>query len=146
MADFSHVIDNIINTEIKESPLNGYGLFATNKIMKDQVLCILDGQYLNYSFVKKVMEKLENNEEAQNAVKFKELEWNQINNDLLLVRNYPTKYRFINHYRIPNLRILKNPLRVIALEDINIGEELLLDYREEELGDEYLLDHGLTYL
>lgn len=142
--DFSKVIDNIKNTIIKKSEVHGYGLFATKLIKEGQVLCILDGQYLNYSFVKKTIKTLE--KESSSKEKLRTLEWNQITNNLLLVRPYATKYRFINHSRIPNVRVLQNPIRVISIKNIYEGEELLLDYREEELGDEYLLDHGMSYL
>ena len=128
--DFSKIIDNIKNTEIKKSKIHGNGLYATKKIKKDTVLCILDGQFISYETAKKDLE----------------LEWNQINNDIVLVRIYPTKYRFINHSRNPNLRLFREPLRVVSISDIEIGEELSLDYREEELGDQYLLDKGLGYL
>lgn len=146
MKDFSHIIDNIPNTEIKKSKLHGYGLFTNTKIKEGEVLCILDGQYINYDFVKHITKTIEDRKDIKDCIDIKTLEWNQINSNLLLVRNHPTKYRFINHYRVPNLRLLQNPLRVTAIKDIEVGEELLLDYREEDLGDSYLLDHGLTYL
>jgi uncharacterized protein len=38
--------------------------------------------------------------------------------------------RFINHSTFPNLRTFEEPDMVIALRDIEIGEELLEDYRE----------------
>jgi len=135
-----NVIDNISNTVIKKSDIHGEGLFSTNDITKNSVLCLLDGQYLSYTFVKKVQSKQTDKEGFLN------LEWNQINNDLLLVRIHPTKYRYINHSRNPNCRVLKEPMRLVAIKNISNGEELTLDYREEELGDEYLLDHGISYL
>ena len=57
-----------------------------------------------------------------------------------------TKYSFINHSRKPNLRIEKEGMILFTIKDIYCGEELLLDYREEPLREEYINGHGKTYL
>ena len=125
------VVDNIADTNIRESQVHGKGLFTNKAIKKGSVLCVLDGQVIEYNLYEK-------NELA--------IEWNAIENDFLLVRPYRTKYSYINHSRTPNLEVTSWPLKVIAIRDISEGEELLLDYRKEPLPQKYIESHGKTYL
>lgn len=140
------IVDNIKNTEIAKSDLHGNGLFATADINADEVLTTLDGQYISweqYKDINKQFDKDFNDEKLKDTIF---MEWNAINKDLLLVRAFRTKYSFINHSRTPNAIILQNPLRVATLSNIKKGEEILLDYRKEDLSDEYINGHGKTYL
>ncbi|MBT1074264.1 SET domain-containing protein-lysine N-methyltransferase [Geobacter grbiciae] len=73
-------------------------------------------------------------------------EWNAVGCGVLLVRPFRTKYGFINHSRRPNLRLERDPLRIVAATEIGKGAELTLDYRNEPLPEEYLLTHGVKYL
>lgn len=125
------VIDNVRVSVIKESSVHGYGLFASDRIKAGEILGYLDGQEIPWALHQKY--------ELAN-------EWNALTPDRLLVRPYRTKYSFINHSRQPNLKLEKDPLRIVALTDISINEELTLDYRMEPLPEEYLRTHGQTYL
>lgn len=122
-------IDNIPNTEVRESTIHGRGLFATDRFASGAVLAALDGQFVPW--------------DEYRASSSMEDEWNAVDGGVLL-RTFRTKYFFINHSTRPNLKIESNPLRVVAREDIGGDTELTLDYREEPLPQEYL--DGQTYL
>ncbi len=139
---FDNIIDNIKSTYIKESCVHGFGLFASESIEANQCLGMLDGQYISWDLYQELSKSLmDNNVEATLF-----MEWNAIHKDLLLTRPFRTKYSYINHSRIPNVKIETSPLRVVTMRKIEKDEELLLDYRKEELNDEYLSGHGKTYL
>ncbi len=143
LADHSLVIDNIATGIIKKSPLHGYGLFAECDLAEDQIICVLDGQVMDWDFYDELV-KARNLSEVLTEAFF--MEWNALSPNTLLVRPFRTKYSFINHSRTPNLRISGWPLRVVAARTIEAGEELLLDYRKEPLRKEYLEGHGSTFL
>jgi SET domain-containing protein len=124
-------IDNLKNTYIQKSNVDGYGLFAHTKIDKNTILGYLDGQIIEWELHSKY-----------NLT----LEWNAIGNNKLLVRPYRTKYSYINHSREANLLIQYDPIRVIAKRDIVKDEELFLDYRLEPLSNEYIEKKGKFYL
>ncbi len=125
------VIDNLVDSEIKLSSLHGLGLFATKGVEKNAVLGHLDGQIVPW---------------AQHQKYKRTLEWNIVEEGALLVRPYRTKYSYINHHRSPNLALAYAPLRVVALRDIAVGEELTLDYRKEDLPADYIDAKGKYYL
>lgn len=125
------VIDNLKCTVIKPSNIHGNGLFATEAITLGAELGELDGQVIPESLHSKLRLTLE---------------WNAIDDNVLLVRPYRTKYSYINHSRTPNLKLAGSPLKVIALRSISEGEELTLDYRKEKLSTEYLHKKGIFYL
>ncbi len=129
MENLDNIVDNIANTKIEKSHLHGLGLFATAPINKGTILCVLDGQYV-----------------PATDYFYTVFEWNVISEDVLLIRPCRTKYSFINHSRTPNIAVTKNPLRVVAVQNIALGEELTLDYRNEPLSEAYLAGHGSTYL
>lgn len=137
------VIDNISHTEIKLSELHGLGLFAERKLSAGTKLATLDGQVVEYDFYYLVKDKLNIDPTADNYVF---MEWNSLPNKKLLARMFRTKYSYINHSRTPNCKLLGNPPELWTYQDIEIGEELTLDYRDEPLPDNYLTGHGSTYL
>ncbi len=139
---FAHILDNMNPTYIAQSTVHGNGLFAAAPLPKDHCLGTLDGQYIGWDLFHAICNKPEN--AALRDAFF--MEWNAITPELLLTRPFRTKYSFINHARTPNLVILQEPLRVVALRDIAQDEELFLDYRKESLHEEYLAGHGKTYL
>lgn len=126
------VIDNIPQTHFSESSVHGTGLFASEGFAAGEQLCELDGQRVPWSVYSR--------REGFSG------EWNATTNDILVIRPFRTRYYYINHSRTPNLQVLENPLRVVALQDIAAGGELLLDYRSEPLPEEYMQTHGSTYL
>lgn len=145
MSHINHalVIDNFPNTFIAPSHVHGYGLFAKTPLLKGSILGFLDGQIMAWDLYDKLIEERNLSSILKEAFF---MEWNCIAPDKLLVRPFRTKYSFINHSRFPNAQIEHFPLRVVALQDIDEGEELLIDYRREPLPEQYLQGHGKTFL
>lgn len=126
--------DTVMNMQpvyIDDSSVHGKGLFAQDKLQKGFTLGYLDGQVVDWSLVKQYSPKME---------------WNALTQDTLLIRPFRTCYGFINHSRKPNAEIRYNPMRVVVLKQINIGDEILLDYRKEPLPKEYIDMKGHLYL
>lgn len=141
-VDFSWVVDNISDTIIKESAVHGHGLWTEKQIAQGTTLGVLDGQVIPWALYNHLLAGRTDDSLLETCF----MEWNAISKDTLLVRGFRTKYSFINHSRQPNLILRENPLRVETLVDIPEGQELFLDYRKEDLSDEYLQGHGKTYL
>lgn len=144
VLDENNIIDNVKLGQIKESTIHGHGLFAISNIKKGTVLGFLDGQLFKKSDYYSLMDLVK--EDIYDVKNYLFMEWNAITEKILLVRAFRTKYSFINHSRTPNIKIYHNPIRLVAICDIDSGDELFLDYREEPLGKEYLEGHGKTYL
>jgi hypothetical protein len=123
------IVDNLLFSEIRPSTIHGDGLFATNNIIANSILGVLDGQLVPW--------------DEQFSTAF---EWNAISESQLLIRPLRTKYSYINHSRSPNLQLEYHPLRVTALKGIKADEELTLDYRKEPLPKTYQQGHGSGYL
>ncbi len=124
-----HNLNNKLNIGI--SAIHGFGVFCEENIHKKEVLFKLFGEKIN--------------------IKDRELssfkgEWNALSENLLLLREERTTYGFINHSKKPNCYINSSDLTINALRNIDIGEEILLDYREEPLPEKYKNGHGSTYL
>lgn len=125
------VVKNLKGVKIAPSTIHGHGLFATQNLLKGDILGQLDGQLISWELHEKL--KLT-------------YEWNALCGDNLLVRPYRTFYSYINHSRDPNLVITYNPIKVLVKKNITKGEELTIDYREEPLPEEYLSTKGRGYL
>lgn len=144
LAKQGMIIDNLVMTYIDHSDIHGQGLFAANAVRKGQVLGTLDGQSVPRDLIKRVIRTLPcHNTVAQSSCSLF-FEWNALDSGCLLVRPYRTKYSYINHSRTPNIEVSGN--QIVTLRDIRINEELTLDYRNEPLPDDYLAEHGATYL
>lgn len=139
-----YTLDNISFSKIDNSCIHGFGLFATEKILRSHILGTLDGQVVDWNQYELISRKLENDIGSYKNFIF--TEWNALDKSTLLVRPLRTKYSFINHSYEPNLEIKYNPIRVVAIKDILKGEEFTLDYTKEPLRREYLEGHGKTYL
>lgn len=124
------VIDNIPHTRVAPSAIHGRGLFAEIGFRSGQILGTLDGQVVRH---------------AEHPDAFDQ-EWNAITLDLLLVRAYPTKYRFINHSPAPNCHIDQRDMSIRALRDLEAGEELTLDYAAQPLPAAYLALERTAFL
>ncbi len=122
---------NISVGYIDYSSIHGLGLFANTSIKKSSVLGELDGQTVD-----KV--QLPMFRKANRHYGFDE--WTAISEDKLLVRPYRTKYGYLNHSREPNIEL--QGYLIVALRDIKKEDEMLVDYRKEHLGEEYLRSRG----
>jgi SET domain-containing protein len=129
------VVDNIRNTEIKKSEIHGYGLFATESIKSGSILCILDGQIVSWSSYDRIAATKPFDDYSCDLL----MEWNSLEQDVLLLRPFRTKYSFINHSRKPNVMLNKHPvITLVSVKDIREGEEITIDYRNEPLNDDYI--------
>jgi len=122
-----------LKLKIRDSRLHGKGVFTEYLIKKDEVIVELDGDIIS-------------TEELGDGSLYPSGEWNAIGDDLYLVRGDRTIYGFINHSRNPNAEISFADYKIRALRDIEIGEEITIDYRRESLSEAYLKGHGATYL
>lgn len=137
-------IDTIKNTFIKESHLHGFGLFATGAINNEQILYLFDGQIVSTRDYEKI--ELLMGEQMGAYKNYIFMECNYLDVNTRLVRNFRTKYSYINHSRSPNVEIKHHPMRLVSLKNIVVGEELTVDYRKENLSPEYLSKPSNQYL
>jgi len=140
-----NTINNIRQGYIAPSKIDGFGLFAKINIDKGDILCIFDGQTMSWEKYHEIKKNFSSNIKTPYE-QYIFMEWNALDEETLLVRPFRTKYSYINHARIPNVKIAKYPLRLIAIEDITKDAEITLDYRKEPLNYEYIKNHGSTYL
>jgi len=119
------------NLYVNISKLHGFGLYTSKRILKGQYIFSLNGKIVNIDFL--------NN---KNFIG----EWNALKNYMYLVREHRTSYGFINHSRNPNCEIDTDTMNIVALVDISEHTELLLDYRNEPLPEDYINKFGSTYL
>lgn len=136
------VIDNIPFTEIHKSNIHGFGLFAKKDFKIGEIICILDGQIMNWDFYDKLCKKIDL-KEYQNYIF---MEWNALSQNTLLVRAFRTKYSYINHSKTPNVAIKYNPIRIEVIQDIKKNEEIFIDYLKEPLKQNYLQDQEKQFL
>lgn len=137
------LIDNIPDTAIQRSDLHGLGLFSLKNLMAGVKLCDLDGQIVSYDLYDSQMRKPDYSKQVVDNLF---VEWNALPNNMLLARMFRTKYSYINHSRTPNCKLIGYPPKLWSIADIETGEELTIDYREEPLPDLYKHGHGSTYL
>lgn len=136
------VIDNILFTEISKSNIHGFGLFAKKDFKIGEIICILDGQTMDWDFYDELCKKIDL-KEYQNYIF---MEWNVLSQNTLLVRAFRTKYSYINHSKTPNVALKYNPLRIEAIRNIKNNEEILIDYSKEPLKQSYLQDQEKQFL
>ena len=137
-------LNTIAKTDIQQSDLHGFGLFATGTMNSEQILYLFDGQVVSIEDYEKIENLMAQQIEPYKNYFF--MECNYLNNKTLLVRNFRTKYSYINHSRTPNTEIRYHPMRLVTLSEIAIGEELTIDYRKEQLSDDYLTNPEKQFL
>lgn len=122
-----HIIDNIKNTEIKNSEIHNKGLFATKIIDAGTTLCILSGQKI---LKEDYLKLLKSNNYSQSNF----MEKYNLNENEIAVMPFRTKYSFINHSKYSNIesKVVDEKLYVYALFDIKKGEEILDTYNLEK--------------
>jgi hypothetical protein len=136
-------LNNLCNTTIQISPVHGHGLFAAATIPESSCLGGLDGQLVSWANYNEILACFS---ESSGVRQYFFMEWNCVSTTHLLVRPFRTRYSLINHSRHPNLMLCYDPLRIVSLRDIAVGEELFLDYRKEPLPAEYLEHKDNDYL
>lgn len=138
------VIDNISFSYITNSKIHGFGLFANSKIQKNTILGILDGQVMDWNNYNNLLDFLKNEFGIYKNYIF--MEWNALDKKTLLVRPFRTKYSYINHSEEPNVEIKYNPIRIETIREIIKDEEILINYKNEPLNDDYLHGYGKSFL
>jgi len=128
------IINNIAHTEIRPSPIYGFGLFATESIGAGYALATLDGQIISYELYQEMKAKLSLPAHAKDIVF---MEWNFLAGNRVLVRMFKTKFSYVNHSRRPNCKLLGFPPTIWSIEHIAEGDELTLNFHDEPLGNGY---------
>jgi len=100
--------------EVKPSPVDGRGSFATSLIRKDEIVAVNGGLVVPVAQAKALRQKLGS------------LRGLQISDDFLLTVSDPGEAMF-NHSCEPNLG-LSGPITTIAIQDIQPGEEVFFCY------------------
>ena len=129
-----NIIDNISQTYISHSSIHGFGLFANKNINADEKIGRIDGQLIDRKYI--------HHFRKSNKI-YGYNEWTAISEDKLLARPFRTKYGYINHSRLPNIKL--DGFNIITIREIQKDEEIFIDYRQEHLGKNYIGTKG-TYL
>jgi SET domain-containing protein len=119
-----HYINNIEGTVVIESPVHGYGLFATKDIEKNTLLCELSGQTVTKNEYEKIFKSDLFPKEAF-------IEKHHLGEDKILLTPFRTSYSFINHSGEVEHLVEKYEDRIIKVyAKINIkkNEEILSKY------------------
>ncbi len=142
----AHTVNNIPDTEIRESSVHGFGLFALNHIPAETLLVTLDGQILDFDSYEVLRVNLGYGLGRLRMHFF--MEWNALDRNRLLVRPLRTSYSYINHSTTPNIEatILHQSVQLKTLQTIAPGQELFLDYRKEPLPRGYFENPQSCYL
>lgn len=114
--------DNAPDTYIKESLVNGYGLFALNNFKKHDT--IIDYNLFPTSW-KKISYKLLTKQQINNC------RFVALNNTHCLVSKTISKFGYINHSKNPNCLCLFSERKVVALKNIKKDTELFINYQLE---------------
>ena len=99
------------NVHIKESGVDGFGIFAKKNIEKHQAIAVIKGELVNHLVVNKKTSAV-----GQNWIGVGKNKW--IN---------PTIFAHINHSCDPNAGI-KGSRTIAALKNIKKGGEIFIDY------------------
>lgn len=111
-------INDAPETYIKESKIDGYGLFASRKFYKGDVIV----QFGNPNFWKKKDYYSLSEEE-------KKKRWYvMLDNTQCLITDKRTNFSFINHSEEPNAFVDLNNNWVVSLKEIKKDEEITIDY------------------
>ena len=117
-----HVLNNIHNTFILESPLAEWGVFINYSVGALDVLGTLNGQVFFWADYKVLKSTLWS---------YTEVIW--LDQDRLLVSLTPTKASLINHSPNPNCVLVMNQkggFDLCSIQSIDYGSELTLNYND----------------
>lgn len=112
--------DNVI---VRDSDIQGRGIFAATEIKKDDLVMIISGEVIDG-------DECERREEEEDNVY---IFWN---GDYYIDTAKTDKIKYINHSCDPTCYVDdrdEHTLNLFAARDIKIGEELTIDYGYEEI-------------
>ncbi len=114
----------LIKTRLWVSSIRGIGLFANENIKKGTIIGINkdDSGIIHYS--EKEWSGLENNLGKESFLQIKKYAYKQKKDKLYYLNLDDT--RFINHSKSPNIASIGD--NDVAIRDIKIGDEILIDY------------------
>lgn len=110
-----------MNYEIKSSPIEGLGVFATAEIKKNEFICEYFGEEITWKVFKERYGKYKDN--SLNCYPMRRI-WK-----IIVAKEEPYKSQNVVNYineGIPNVILKKRCL--FALREIKTGEEFLLNY------------------
>lgn len=109
------------NTEVRESEIEGKGLFATKDIEKGEI--ILDWSFSD-SWYKMKWEDLREDQIRKN--------WYYGDEEECWTIDKMSQFSYVNHSRNPNMIVDFPNKKTFAARDIKEGEEIMFDYRTEQ--------------
>ncbi|MBN3898959.1 MAG: SET domain-containing protein [Nostoc sp. NOS(2021)] len=117
------MIDNAPKCEVRQSIINGYGLFAKELILEEEQ--IIDFSFSNFY---QEVRYAEQTDEFLREGKFI-----GISEEICLTAEGSTKFAAVNHSRNPNTLVDLEKRKVFALIDIQPNEEITIDVRLEPM-------------
>jgi SET domain-containing protein len=109
-------------TYVKESSVEGYGLFAAKEIKKDDL--VIDYRMFPKDWYKTRYVDLSEEQIRKNW-------YVMLNSEECITSDKWSKFSYINHSREPNCDWVLNIHKIIANRDVKKDEELFIDYRAE---------------
>lgn len=114
--------DNAPDTYVKESVIEGYGLFASKNFQKGDL--VLDYNLFPESWYQTTYENLSEFKKEKSS-------YITIDENYCLTSDKISKFRYLNHSREANCICDFDKRKIFALRDIQKDEEILVDYRRE---------------
>ena len=109
-------------TYVKESGVEGYGLFAAKNIKKNDLV-------IDYRMFPKDWRKIRYSDLTEEQIR---KNWYvMLNGEECIASDKYSKFSYINHSRTPNCEWVLSIHKIIANRDIEKDEELFIDYRLE---------------
>ena len=114
--------DDAPDTIVKASFTEGWGLFAAKNFKKGETI-------INYNLFPESWYEMNYTDLSEEQIR---KNWYvMINNERCITSDKWSKFSYINHSRKPNCLWLVSERLINADKDIEIGEELFIDYRLE---------------
>jgi len=109
-------------TYVKESSVEGYGLFASKNIKRGDLV-------IDYRMFPRDWKKLKYTELSPEQIR---KNWYvMLNDEECITSDKYSKFSYINHSRKPNCDWILSIHKIVANQDIEKDEELFIDYRLE---------------